>query len=213
MCYTVSAYYTQAESALQNTAISDLFSQGRVSAMRDERPVLGVVTAENAGIEPMLWGLVPAWNKSIDESWRRKMANATVERLNSSPAFKPSFIYRRGAVLVRSFFEWRHEGRKKIPYEIFRSDGKDMLLGAIWADNSCLDLRSFSVVTVPANPTMAFIHNTKQRMPLVLEQGTALQHWLHGSPSQALQQALPANEGILIGKIDGGHQTRLEFEF
>jgi putative SOS response-associated peptidase YedK len=213
MCYTVSAYYTQAESAHPKEAMSNLFSQGRVSAMRDERPVLGVITADNKGIEPMLWGLVPAWNKSIDESWRRKMANATVERLNSSPAFKPSFTYRRGAVLVRSFFEWRHEGRKKIPYEIRRSDGHDLLLGAIWADNSWLDLRSFSLVTVPANPTMAFIHNTKQRMPLVLEQGTALQNWLHGSPEQALMQAVPANEGILIGKIHAGNQASLEFEF
>jgi putative SOS response-associated peptidase YedK len=213
MCYTVSAYYSKADSTPQNTAAYNLFSQGRVSAMRDKQPILGVITAENAGIEPMLWGLVPAWNKSIDESWRRKMANATVERLNSSPAFKPSFTYRRGAVLVRSFFEWRHEGRTKIPYEIFRSDGHDMLLGAIWADNSFLDLRSFSLVTVPANPTMAFIHNTKQRMPLVLEQGPALQHWLKGSPEQALQQALPASEGVLIGKIDGGNQARLVFEF
>lgn len=213
MCYTVSAYYTQAESTHPQVKMTNLFSQGRVSAMRDARPILGVITAENAGIEPMLWGLVPAWNKSIDDSWRRKMANATVERLNSSPAFKPSFIYRRGAVLVRSFFEWRNEGRKKIPYEIFRSDGQDMLLGAIWADNSFLDLRSFSLVTVPANPTMAFIHNTKQRMPLVLEHGPPLQQWLHGSPSQALLQAVPANEGILIGKIDGGNQARIEFEF
>lgn len=124
MCYTVSAYYTQAESALQNTAISDLFSQGRVSAMRDERPVLGVVTAENAGIEPMLWGLVPAWNKSIDESWRRKMANATVERLNSSPAFKPSFIYRRGAVLVRSFLNGGTKAEQKSPTKFFAAMGK-----------------------------------------------------------------------------------------
>ena len=213
MCYTVSAYYTRAESALQKEAMSGLFSQGRVSAMRDKRPVLGVITAENNGIEPMLWGLVPAWNKQIDESWRRKMANATVERLNSSPAFKPSFTYRRGAVLVRSFFEWRHEGRKKIPYEILRSDGQDMLLGAIWADNNRLDLRSFSLVTVPANPTMAFIHNSKQRMPLVLEQGAALQDWIHGSPEQALLQAVPAREGVLVGKLDGGTSPGLALEF
>lgn len=199
MCYTVSVYYTQAADSSDPAAVS-LFSEGIVSAMRDARPVLGVVTSEQQGLEPMLWGLVPAWNKTLDEAWRRRMANATAERLQSSPAFAPSFMYRRGVVPVRSFFEWRHEGRKKIPYEIRRSDGQDLLLGAIWADNTWLDLRSFSLVTVPANPLMAHIHNSKQRMPLVLEPSEGLSNWLNGSPQQALLHAVPAADGILVAE-------------
>jgi putative SOS response-associated peptidase YedK len=199
MCYTVSVFYTQA-AAPSAQAERSLLPQGIVSAMRDDRPVLGVVTAEQPGLEPMLWGLVPAWNKTIDDVWRRRMANATVERLQSSPAFAPSFNYRRGVVPVRSFFEWRHEGRKKIPYEIRRCDGQDLLLGAIWADNTWLDLRSFSLVTVPANPLMAYIHNSKQRMPLVLDGESGINDWLGGSPQQALSRAVPAAEGLLIAE-------------
>lgn len=198
MCYTVSVYYTQ--NVPSATAEVPLLSEGIVSAMRESRPFLGVVTAEQQGLEPMLWGLVPAWNKTLDEVWRRRMANATVERLQSSPAFAPSFTYRRGIVPVRSFFEWRHEGRKKIPFEIRRSDGRDLLLGAIWAENTWLDLRSFSLVTVPANPLMAYIHNSKQRMPLVLEESTGISDWLCGSPQQALLQAVPAAEGVLVAQ-------------
>ncbi|MDX1653417.1 MAG: SOS response-associated peptidase family protein, partial [Brumimicrobium sp.] len=48
-----------------------------------------------------------------------------------------------------------------------------------WFDkDKNIDRKTFTLLTTEANPLMAEIHNSKKRMPLILQPGTEIE-WLH----------------------------------
>lgn len=120
------------------------------------------------------WGLIPEWIKSKDEALEiRKMTlNARIETMFDKPSFASSSKYRRCLIPVDGFYEWQHQGKKKNKYFITLSDQDIFSLGGIWSewvDKQTGEVhRTFSIVTMPANPLMQFIHNTKKRMPVIL---------------------------------------------
>ncbi len=59
------------------------------------------------------WGLVPSWAK--DPKIGSKMFNARVETLATKPAFRSALAKRRCLVLADGFYEWKAEGKSKIP--------------------------------------------------------------------------------------------------
>jgi putative SOS response-associated peptidase YedK len=129
-------------------------------------------------IRVMTWGLIPAWvrNRESAEEIRLKTFNARAENVDSKPSFSASFSSRRCLVLVCGFFEWQHTATRKIPWYIYRSDKDIMSLAGIWsewADTSTGELlNTFSVITTDANGLMAQIHNSKKRMPVIIEKGS-----------------------------------------
>ena len=48
-----------------------------------------------------------------------------------------------------------------------------------WTDSEGTALNSYTMITTQANELMSKIHNTKQRMPIILKQEDE-QHWLNG---------------------------------
>jgi putative SOS response-associated peptidase YedK len=126
-------------------------------------------------ISMLRWGLIPSWvrdKKSADEI-RLKTFNARADSLEEKPSFSSSFRSKRCIIPVRGFFEWQHTSSGKIPWYIRRADDDIMSLAGLWSewtDTSTGELiNSFSVITTDANELMADIHNSKKRMPLVLE--------------------------------------------
>jgi putative SOS response-associated peptidase YedK len=139
-------------------------------------PDLPVVCSGNADkIQLLKWGLIPSWvkDKKGAEELRLKTLNARAESVDSKPSFSSSFKNRRCIVPVRGFFEWQHTPSGKIPWYIYRSDEDIMSLAGLWSewsDNSTGKMTgTFSVITTEANELMADIHNSKKRMPVVLE--------------------------------------------
>jgi putative SOS response-associated peptidase YedK len=61
----------------------------------------------------MHWGLIPAWAK--DPSIGNQMINARAESMIEKPAFKDLVDRRRCIIPADGFYEWRKEGRRKIP--------------------------------------------------------------------------------------------------
>jgi putative SOS response-associated peptidase YedK len=120
------------------------------------------------------WGLVPRWvrdrNKAKDI--RVKTLNARLETLRRRASFKRSYRDRRCLVLVDGFFEFREVGGKKYPYFVHLKSGEPFALAGLWEawrnPEDGREERTFTVVTVPANPLLSRIHNTKKRMPLIL---------------------------------------------
>ena len=119
------------------------------------------------------WGLIPAWSK--DRVIQKMTLNARLETLDEKPSFK-NYVQNRCLVLVNGFYEWKwldSKGKKKEKYFIQLENGNQpFALGGIyniWKDENTEEiLTSFSIVTSDANELMAEIHNTKDRMPLVL---------------------------------------------
>jgi len=134
-------------------------------------------------IHLLKWGLIPSWvrdSAGADEI-RYKTFNARSESVDSKPSFSNSFTDKRCIIPVGGFFEWQHTSTGKIPWYIYRSDNDIMSLAGLWSDwtdsNTGETVSTFSVITTDANDLMADIHNSKKRMPVVLERGSELK-WL-----------------------------------
>ncbi len=111
------------------------------------------------------WGLVPAWARDV--SGAARMINARAETVASSKAFARSFAERRCLVPADGWYEWRRAAGVKQPYYMTRVDGRSLAFGGIWTAGDAYGTRTltFSVVTLPADGHLAFVHD---RMPLVL---------------------------------------------
>jgi putative SOS response-associated peptidase YedK len=135
---------------------------------------------------PMRWWLTPYW--SDGPSTRYSMFNAKSETAHRSPAFREPFRKRRCVVPVSGFYEWTRQNNQKLPYYIRPHDQAGLLLAGLWdrwrnpeADEV---LESFTILTVPAAPGMAFVHD---RQPLMLSLEDA-RSWM--DPEQEDLQAL-----------------------
>jgi putative SOS response-associated peptidase YedK len=77
---------------------------------------------------------------------------------------------RRCLVPAGAFYEWQKTASGKQPFAIARSDGQIMALGGLWEGWRSPEgeiLRTFVIITVPANPDVAELHD---RMPLIIEE-------------------------------------------
>lgn len=71
------------------------------------------------------WGLVPSWTK--DPSIGNTMINARAETLADKPSFKRLLGKRHCLVLASGFYEWRREGKQKVPMRFKLKSGEPSL--------------------------------------------------------------------------------------
>jgi putative SOS response-associated peptidase YedK len=138
----------------------------------DNVPVIAAEAPETIATD-YHWGLVPTWASTDD--MRKQTLNARIETAASKPAFSEA-VNNRCLVIASAFYEWRwldEKGKQKQKHIIYSADDEIMCLAGIysaWIDpNTGRKYNSFSIVTTEANPTMAFVHNMKKRMPVVLK--------------------------------------------
>jgi len=129
-------------------------------------------------VVPMRWGFA-----------RRGSFNARVETLATSAAFRvPWKRGRRCIVPALGFYEWHvNPDAGKQPYYIHPDDQDVFGFAGLWA-RSRADANgvteSCSIITLPANPLMAKIHNSGARMPAILTREQR-KLWLLGSTERA----------------------------
>lgn len=132
------------------------------------------IITESSYIIPMRWGLIPFWVDSPEEAIKieGQTLNARSETIFKKPSFREAIRRKRCLVPVTGFYDWRHEGTKKIPYFITLKDQAIFSLAGIydvWQDKtSGKSITTFSVITTEANETMRYVHNTNFRMPVIL---------------------------------------------
>jgi len=126
-------------------------------------------------IRLLRWGLIPSWIKSFEdaESIRYKTFNARAETIVSKPSFSSAFKSHRCLIPVKGFFEWQHAGNTKIPWYIYHHNNELLTLAGLydqWVETRTGEIyNTFSIVTTDANTLMAEIHNSKKRMPVILD--------------------------------------------
>jgi putative SOS response-associated peptidase YedK len=143
-------------------------------------PLLPVVIQDGRSadmkLEFMQWGLVPGWVKGEEQAQKIRgvTLNARADTVNQKPSFRGAFRYRPCLVPSTGYFEWMHIGGKKIPHYIFLPGTPVYSYAGIWDEwvskQTGEILRSFSILTCDANELTAKIHNTKKRMPVILDQ-------------------------------------------
>lgn len=140
------------------------------------------------GIELYQWGLIPDWIRDPEKARQHQSntLNAVSETIYEKASFKDSIIGKRCIVPVNGFFEWKTVGKEKIPYFIKPTDKEFFSLAGIyniWHNKQTNEqFKTFSILTTPANPLMAEIHNTKKRMPLIIPHGEE-PHWVAANAS------------------------------
>jgi len=124
-----------------------------------------VVNREERRARRLRWGLVPHWAK--DPRIGYKMINARRETVAEKPAFRDSLARRRCLVLADGFYEWKAQGRKKLPTYFHRKDGAAFAFAGLWASWGQGDeaLETVTIVTAPANELVAAVHD---RMPVIV---------------------------------------------
>jgi putative SOS response-associated peptidase YedK len=117
--------------------------------------------------ELLRWGLVPSWAGSPDTGF--KMINARVETVAERPAYRRAFERFRCLIIGDGFYEWRRvPGAAKQAFHITRGDGALFAfagLWSIWHGEAGRTLRTCTILTRPANGTIAALHD---RMPIIL---------------------------------------------
>ena len=133
-----------------------------------------VANSEPNRLQTMYWGLVPSWAKEGKPNGA--LINARMETILEKPSFRESFQHQRCLVPVDSFYEWRNDGGRKIPFRISKMDGELLVFAGIhsmWKNV----LKTFAVITTQPNAEMAQIHT---RMPVILKTEDECAAWLSG---------------------------------
>lgn len=133
-----------------------------------------ILDEDRSHIQMVKWGLVPNWVKDLNtaDKLQSHTLNARAETIYDKPSFKQSASKKHCLVLVDGFFEWRQFKGKKYPYHIHLKSKEPFALAGLWdewiEEESGEIHKTFSIITCEANELLAFIHNTKKRMPVIL---------------------------------------------
>jgi putative SOS response-associated peptidase YedK len=130
------------------------------------QPVL-TVAAQPRRAQVVQWGLVPRWAR--DRAIGNRLINARAESLRDKPAFRDALARRRCLIPADGFYEWRREGRRKVPMHVRRRDGGVFAFAGLWErwrDPQGEPLLSCTIITTAPNDLVSAIHD---RMPAILE--------------------------------------------
>lgn len=137
-----------------------------------------VITTD--GIQPMRWGLVPAWAKDLNIGYR--MINARGESLMERTAFRGLLKSHRCLVPASGFYEWKATATGKQPYYISVKGEPLVSFAGLYTerpDAEGVPLRAFTIITTEPNRLVAEVHN---RMPVVLARADEAA-WLGEEPA------------------------------
>ena len=146
-------------------------------------------------LQYLTWGLIPYWSKEGKNSG--KLINARREGIASKPSFRVPVRKRRCLVLADSFYEWRREGGKKVPYRILLKNDSLLVMAGIWDVwyNGDYGVKSFSIITTDPNKEIAAIHN---RMPVLLPTATLQKSWLEETDLYNILELLQTPEDDIL---------------
>ncbi len=187
-----------------------------------QMPVLTLNDPEK--LTMMRWGLIPFWSK--EEKLKFNTANAAVETVTDKASYREPIKTKRCLVPADGFYEWRTEGANKYPYFIHLLEEEIFSFAGIydeWVNKSTGEIvQSFSILTTEANDLMAKIHNTKKRMPIILNEDLE-KRWLTDEPLPDLlsEAAQPFPTQLMVAHtisksfllMPNGPEKQLPFEY
>jgi len=128
---------------------------------------LPVVVSKNGErtLTMMRWGLVPSWAKDIKIGY--STFNARAEGIATRPAFRAAWNSgRRCLVVADGYYEWRDADKQ--PFAVALGNRGPMTFAGLWdlwQPPNGKTLKSFTIITTPANKRLATLHG---RMPVLL---------------------------------------------
>lgn len=116
------------------------------------------------GLAFLKWGLVPSWADGATGGY--KPTNARSDSLHK-PMFREAFRVKRCLIPADGFYEWKAEGKKKLPVHFRLTD--DAVFGMaglweVWTDGTT-KLATCCLITTEANAVVGAYHD---RMPVIV---------------------------------------------
>jgi putative SOS response-associated peptidase YedK len=135
----------------------------------------------------MRWGLIPWWAHGVP--LKASTINATVERMDTAPAYRDAWRRAQRCVLVMAGFYEPHVNPdgSRVPYLVRLTDREVFGVAGLWERSRRADgtsVHSCTLLTLPANQLLAEVHNGKLRMPAILAAAEE-EAWLAGEPGAA----------------------------
>jgi putative SOS response-associated peptidase YedK len=176
-------------------------------------PTVRVVDGQRV-LTLMRWGLIPGFARG--EAGPYSTINARVETVRTLPAYRDAWRKgRRCLILASAFYEWQEVAGGKQPFYIGCADQEVFAFAGLW-DSSAPPggepILSCTIITLPASPLMAEIHNSRQREPAILRPEDH-EAWLGGTPDEAwaclrqypdeLRSAWPVSKRVNNARNDG----------
>lgn len=144
----------------------------------------------------MRFGLIPFFAKGKPGQY--STINARVETVRTSPAYRTAWKRGQRCLIIASgFYEWQVVGEGKQPWYVSCADQPVFGFAGLWDQSIPEDgeskgeaILSCTIITLPASPFMAQIHNTKLREPAILQRKDH-EAWLTGTPDEAFPCLAP----------------------
>lgn len=112
------------------------------------------------------WGLIPNW--AVNPETGANLINARAETILTKAPFKEIIKSKRCLIPADGFYEWKKEGKLKIPHRITLATDEIFSFAGVWdvwEDYDGNQVGTFSIITTTANSTIRDIHD---RMPVIL---------------------------------------------
>jgi len=126
-----------------------------------------IMNDKNRSMALCRWGLIPSWAK--DPKIGYKMINARAETVAEKPSFRSSFKKHRILVPATGFYEWKKEGKSKVPFYISLKSGKPFGFAgllSVWTSKEKKQIYTCTIITTGANDLLQEIHD---RMPVIIQ--------------------------------------------
>lgn len=180
-----------------------------VAAGRNDPPRYNVTPTQEVGfvceqdgdiqVKDGRWWLVPFWAKEMP---KYPTFNARSETAHEKSSFRESMKSKRCLIPADGYYEWtKAEDGGKDPHYIYLLENRPFLFAGLWAYNANLDITSCTILTAPADPTIAHLHD---RMPIILNADT-WKDWLSPETEiSAARELLASNHGaeLISHRVD-----------
>jgi putative SOS response-associated peptidase YedK len=146
------------------------------------------------------WGLVPFFAHGRIGAY--STINARVESVTTSASYRTPWKRGQRCLLpALGFYEWHvnADGTKQ-PYYIHLNDRELFAFAGLWDRSVAEDgtaLESCTIITLPANPLMASVHNGRARMPAILNVADQ-DAWLSADPESAFSLIQPYPQELMV---------------
>jgi len=187
MCNRYSSTKNEAHLQLRRAAITvaNLFTRYNV-VPNTPAPVVAL-NGESLLSREMGWGV-----RGYDG---RLLTNAKSESARNKPMWRNSWAQRRCVIPADGYYEWKTEGRQKLPYRMVLKDESLFWFAGLWSEESETEASAegrYVILTREPTADLSRIHN---RMPLILAQDK-IEPWLAPETSREwVPQGVP--EGSL----------------
>lgn len=163
MCNRYSSTKNDAKLQLRRTAIVLANLMVRYNIAPQNRAPVVIAQGEQLVSREMTWGL-----RGFEG---RLVTNGKSETARHKPLFRNAWAQRRCVIPADGFYEWKTEGRAKLPYRFIRKDEALFWFAGLWDEDSAPGSdgapahQRFVILTREANSDVQRLHD---RMPLIL---------------------------------------------